>query len=62
MTDKKRGAQIGNSNALVTPDPRENLARGHRDGKYDISAEAAREVAKKIEAEGGFWGPKSDKN
>jgi len=50
-----------NAEAVDQPrNPREGVARRNKTGHQDSSPDAARKIAKRVEDEGGFWGPKKD--
>lgn len=41
-------------------DAREGVARRNETGHQDSSPDAARRIARRVEDEGGFWGPRKD--
>lgn len=57
----KGGRQPGSQAAGVTPPSEEErqMQRVER-GEVRIGPDAAREIAQKIEDEGGFWGPRKN--
>lgn len=42
-------------------DAREGVTRRNETGHQNSSSDAARRIAKDVEDQGGFWGPRKDK-
>lgn len=51
----------GSDGGKITPlTPSERVIERAELGEHRIDADAAREIAQKIEDKGGFWGPRKD--